>query len=426
MCYSAAVMKGLRNSLVCDGGTYRVSELGVVALAQEHGTPLYLYDGDLILARYKELHEFIAWPQLKILYAMKANYNPALLKLLQEAGAFLDTVSPGEVCLARRLGYPSERLLYTANNITDSEMREVRDTGVLFNIGSLSRLEKFGRAFPGAEVCLRFNPDVVAGEHRKVKTGGALTKFGILLQNVPDVRRIVDKYGLKVVGLHEHTGSGIAETQKVYASMQNLLSIATTIDFPDLRFIDFGGGFKVPYDPQEQHIDYIAFGRRISEIFSAFCNSYGRQVQMWFEPGKYVVAEAGLLIVRVNTVKDNRGRLIAGTDSGFPQLIRPVFYDAYHEVVNLSNPSGGPRTYDVCGNICETGDCFASDRSIPEIREGDYLAFLNAGAYCYAMGGVYNLRPMPAEVLITDGRAQLARRRRSISQLVDWILGECV
>jgi len=396
----------------------------LLKLAAQHGTPLFVYDLDLVLQRYRDLSRYITWPKLRVLYAMKANYNPDILKALNAIGGLLDTVSPGDVLLARRLGFPAERLLYTANNITDAEEAMVVDQGVLMNIESLSRLEKFAKRYPGSDVCLRFNPDVVDGGHAKIMTGGALTKFGILLQDVDQVKAIVKQHRLRVVGLHEHTGSGITRTESVYQAMQNLIAIATPEHFPDLRFVDFGGGFKVPYKPDEERIDYAAFGAEITRIFSAFSQRYGRELEMYFEPGKYIVAEAGVMLVTINNLKSNRGRLIAGCDSGFPQLIRPVFYDAYHHIVNLTHPTGEVKAYDVCGNICETGDHFAKERPLPEIREGDVLCIENAGAYCYAMGGVYNLRPMPAEVVIQGGQARLSRRRLTYEQLTEQILQE--
>lgn len=394
----------------------------LLSLAKKYGTPLYVYDGDLIIKRFKELYLFIKWPKLRILYAMKANYNIAVLMLLKNHGTYLDAVSPAEVHLALKLGYSPGQILYTANNITNEEMHEVKKTGVVMNIGSLSRLEKYGRAYPGTGVCLRFNPDVVAGAHEYVKTGGELTKFGILMQDVPAVKQIANQYQLKIIGLHEHTGSGIAETENVYQSMQNLLGIAKNENFPYLRFVDFGGGFNVPYSPHEKRVNYDKFGEKIAEIFSTFCREYGRELEMYFEPGKYIVAEAGSLVVQVNTLKDNRGRLIAGTDSGFPQLIRPVVYGAYHHIQNLSNPGGAVKKYDVCGNICETGDCFAVQRDLPEIREGDFLVIRNSGAYCYSMGGIYNLRPMPPEVLIVNGEDHLVTGRLSNEELADSII----
>ncbi|RAP33109.1 diaminopimelate decarboxylase [Candidatus Marinamargulisbacteria bacterium SCGC AG-439-L15] len=393
-------------------------------LATEYGTPLYVYDLDLIETRYTELQSFISWPKLKIHYAMKANYNFHILEKINRLNGYLDIVSPAEIILAQKAGFTVDRLLYTANNITEDEMKEVHETGILFNIGSLSRLEKYGQAYPGSRVCLRFNPDVVAGAHEKIKTGGDLTKFGILLSDVERVKTIVEKHNLTVVGLHEHTGSGIGDTAAVYQSMRNLLEIATKDNFPNLEFVDFGGGFQVPYHPDEDRIDYPKMGQKITEIFTDFCREYGKELDLYFEPGKYVVAESGTLLVEVNTIKENRTRLIVGTNSGFPQLIRPMFYEAYHHILNLSNPTGEKKHYDICGNICETGDRFAEDRELPELREGDILAIQNAGAYCYVMGGVYNLRSMPAEVVIENGNPRLSRKRLNNEALINSILSE--
>lgn len=396
----------------------------LLQLAEEYGTPLYVYDGDEVVRRYQDLYRFIAWPKLKIHYAMKANYNPGILRLLKQVGAGIDAVSPGDVLMALRVGFAKERIIYTANNMTDAEVAQVRDLGVLMNIDSISRLRKFGREYPGSEVCLRFNPDVCDGDNVHTMTGGDLTKFGILLESVEEAKAIVAEHKLKVVGLHEHTGSGLQRTESVYQSMKNLMAIASGKNFPELRFLDFGGGFKVPYRPGEERVAYAEMGAEITRLFESYCRDYGRELEMYFEPGKYIVAESGRLLTAVNTLKDNRGRRIAGCDSGFPQLIRPVLYDAYHHIVNLSNPNGKPAAYDVCGNICETGDRFAEQRELTEIREGDVLSIENAGAYCYSMGGIYNLRPMPAEVVISGGRVGSVRRGLSAEELVNMITGE--
>lgn len=391
-------------------------------LEKKYGSPLYVYDGDLIIDRYKGLYDYIKWPNLKILYAMKANYNVGILKLLKDYNAFLDTVSPGEVQLALKLGYKKEDILFTSNNITDEEMYEVNNTGVLFNIGSLSGLKKYGEAFPGSEVCIRFNPDVYAGENKYVQTAGAVTKFGVLLTQATDVIKIAKKYKLRIIGIHEHTGSGIGQTEKVFKSMTKILAIAKRKDFPDLRFVDFGGGFKVNYRPDSNKIDYANFGKKITLIFEKFCKEYGKELEMYFEPGKYIVAESGYLLVEVNTIKNNRGRLIAGTNSGFNHLIRPLLYEAYHHIENLSNPIGKKYTYDICGNICETGDCFATQREMPEIREGDKLLIKNAGAYCYSMGSIYNLRTMPSEVLIVNSKDKLVTKRVTNKELANQLI----
>lgn len=396
----------------------------LLSLAKEYDTPLYVYDGDMVAARYRDLFRFIPYAGLKVCCAMKANYNPGLLTLLRDAGAGLDTVSPGEVVMALKLGFPKERIIYTANNMTDEEFEQVLATGVVMNIGSLSRLKKIAETHPGLSLCLRFNPDVCDGDNAKTMTGGGLTKFGILLEAVEEVKAIVREGKLRVIGLHEHTGSGLQRAESVYQSMENLMAVATPENFPDLEFLDFGGGFKVPYKPDEAWVDYAAMGAEITRRFEAFTARYGRRLNMLFEPGKYIFAEAGYLLTEVNTIKRNRSRVIVGCDSGFPQLIRPVLYDAYHQIRNLSNPDGGPQVYDVCGNICETGDRFAEQRELPEIREYDILSIQNAGAYCYSMGGVYNLRAMPSEVVVSGGKVVYLRKRLTSEQLCGQILGE--
>ncbi len=396
----------------------------LVRLAAEYSTPLYVYNGDLMRERLDEIKQLVPWPNLQIFYAMKANYNPHILKLMLEAGAHIDAVSPGDVLLALCVGFPPEKIMYTSNNITDEEMSQVQSRGVLFNIDSLSRLEKFGKSFAGSEICLRFNPDVVAGAHQHIQTGGDLTKFGILLEDVDRAVEIAAKFKLKIIGIHKHTGSGIKEIDKYLSAIRNLLSLATPERFPNLKFLDFGGGLAVPYRPEEERVDYQSLGQQIALIVKEFCAAFGRELELYFEPGKYLVAEAGYLLLEVNTLKNNKGKLIAGTNSGFSQLIRPILYDAYHHLVNISNPKGALKTYDVCGNICETGDTFASERPLPEIREGDLLCIQNAGAYCYSMGGVYNLRSMPAEVLVSNGHSQLIRKRLSTEELVSTVLSE--
>lgn len=403
-----------------------VSKNTLLKLAGEYGTPLYVYDGDEIVRHYQALYDYIDYKNLQICYAMKANYNPAVIKALSAAGCGIDAVSPGEVFLALKLGVPAEKIIYTANNMTDEEVALVRETGVLMNIGSISRLRKFAAAYPESRICLRFNPDVCDGDNAKTMTGGDLTKFGILLQDVELVKSIVKSGNLHVVGLHEHTGSGLQHAESVYQSMKNLMAVATAENFPELEFLDFGGGFKVPYRPDEKVMDYRKMGGEIVALFTEYCQKYGKELKLVFEPGKYMVAESGFLITQVNTVKKNRTRVIIGCNSGFPQLIRPVLYDAYHQIFNLSNPNGAPAIYDICGNICETGDRFAEQREMPEIREGDFLAIANAGAYCYSMGGIYNLRAMPPEVVILNGEAKLVRPRVSSKDLADSILNESI
>ena len=395
-----------------------------IELARTYGTPLFVYDGNLMLERYADLFRFIPHGRLHIHYALKANYNPALLQLLRDAGAGIDAVSPGEVVLALALGFAPEKIIYTANNMTDAEFDRVMKTGVTVNIGSLSRLKKCAKSHPGSRICLRFNPDVCDGDNEKTMTGGDLTKFGILLDDADTAAKIAAGGNLHIVGLHEHTGSGLQHAGSVLKSMDNLMAVATKERFPELEFLDFGGGFKVPYKDDETPIDYVDMGQKIAAKFDNFCAAYGKELLMRFEPGKFLSAQCGTLIMEVNTIKHNRTRTIAGCNSGFPQLIRPVLYGAYHKIVNLTNPEGPEMVYDVCGNICETGDRFAEQRLLPEIREYDLLAIGNAGAYCYSMGSVYNLRPMPAEVVVKDGEVMNFRPALTEEELVKQILAK--
>ncbi len=417
-------MTEFNNSVYFNGTDYYMQSLKLQEISENTKTPFYVYDMNYVLKKYQQLKACFPWDNVRIFYAMKANFNPHMLKIMKENDFCLDTVSPAEVILAKKLGFDSKNILFTANNMTDEEMEIVKAQGVLFNIDSLSRLEAFGKFYEGAEVCVRINPDVSAGENEKVATAGALSKFGVLLEDVPKVIAIAKENNIKIVGLHEHTGSGISDTGKVFQSMENLLNIVNPTDFPDLEFIDFGGGFKARYSPEEKVIDYEEFGKKAVELFHKACEKYGKKLALYFEPGKYMVADCGCMVVQVNTVKNNKGRLIVGTNSGFPHLIRPVFYDAYHHVVNLSNPDGEEKIYDVFGNTCESGDCFAKERALPEIRIGDYLAIMNAGAYCRSMASEYNLRPLPAEYLVYNEELITCKTKLTHEQLADRILAD--
>ena len=400
-----------------------MSKERLLALASQHGTPLYVYNGDLIVERYNEFHSFFPWKHLKVFYAMKANWNIAILQLLLQQGCGIDAVSEAEVLLARRIGFSPESILYTANHITDDEMIRVQREGVLFNIGSLSLLERFGKMFAGSDVCLRFNPDVVAGFHVHVRTAGGKTKFGIPLTDVDRVLALVDEYGLKVVGVHEHTGVGIREMADQFQAIENILNVVTSERFPHLRFVDLGSGFCIPYSPDDERINYHQFGGKVVSRFSAFCQTFGRELQLCFEPGRYLVAEAGVLLVNVTTLKENDGRHIVGVDSGMNHLIRPMMYGAYHHIVNLSS-EGNQVMYDVCGNICESGDRFAEDRMLSCVGEGNVLAIECVGAYGYSMGSLYNLRSMPAEVFVQGDVAELVTQRLTSTELVQHVLAD--
>jgi len=381
-----------------------LNKLDFLTLAGEYKTPLYVYELDRIEYRYKQLVDMFPEQDLKVHYAIKANFNPYIVQSINKLGAGIDTVSPAEIKLVQKLGVKPEDIIFTANNLTNEEIQEAGQTGVLFNLGSTSELDRYGKIFPNTKVCLRFNPDVIAGSHTKIQTGGPLSKFGILLEHVEEVKAICEKHNLSVVGIHKHTGSGIQDQSAYLQAVENLLSIITPENFPDIEFTDFGGGLFIPYSPDEQEYDYGSFASAINERLDALHASYGKKLKLYFEPGKFLVAECGNLVIQVNTIKDNNGHLIAGTNSGFNHLARPVMYDAYHHITNLSNPNGEIKTYDIVGNICETGDNFASGRELPEIREGDYLLIHNAGAYCFSMASNYNLRTLPTELCLLDSQ----------------------
>lgn len=415
-------MKEFENSVTFNGENYLMQSKELKSVCERVETPFYLYDMNYILNKYNMMKSYFPYDKLKIFYAVKANYNPHILKIMKEHGFYLDTVSPAEVILAIKLGFDRDKIMFTANSMTDKDMENVKEQGVLFNIDSLSRLETFAQTYPGESVCLRINPDVVAGENPLVQTGGDLSKFGILIEDIGKAVAIANKYGLKIIGLHEHTGSGISDKDKVFKSITNLLDAICPDQLPDLKFLDFGGGFKVQYDPDEMEIDYVEFGARCVSIFEEFCERYGKRLELYFEPGKYIIADSACMIIQVNTVKNNKGRLIVGTDSGFPHLIRPALYGAYHHIINISNPAGEVKKYDIYGNICESSDCFASQRDIQEIRVGDYLAIMNAGAYCRSMASEYNLRPIPTEALIYNEEFILSRQKLTHQELAKRIL----
>lgn len=395
----------------------------LLAVADQFGTPTYVYEEAVVRDRCRTLTTRLSGIPTRLLYAMKANSNPALIQIIRDEGLDLEAVSPGEVALLLKIGLPPAQIFYTANNTTDAEMHAVQETGVLFNIGEHSRLEKYGAAYPDSDVCVRLNPRIGAGHHRHVVTGGKLTKFGISLADIPDLLDTARRHRLRIVGLHQHIGSGISSTAQFAEAIEVLLDVADS--FPDVRFLNFGGGLNVPYRDDEDPFDLEHIETRIVEPLRRFQERFPRPLEFWFEPGRYFVAEAGTLITRVNTIKQSGDRTFVGSDSGFNQLIRPILYDAYHRISNVSRPDGPLQTYDITGNICESGDLFARDRALPEIHEGDLLAIHDAGAYGMTMASEYNMRPLPAEVLVPPvGAPTLIRRRLTPDELADRYLSD--
>lgn len=387
-------------------------------IARKFGTPVYVYEEEKIRGQLRSLKEAIGYTPKRILYAVKANSNFHILEILKEEGVGVDAVSPGEIALSLKAGFLPKDILFTGNNITDEEMDFAVERGVLLNIDSLSRLEKFGKKYPRHSLSVRINPDVGAGHHDHCITGGPKSKFGIWYSEVEEIKKITEKYRLKIIGIHEHIGSQILEVDKFLTAMEVLLRVAP--NFPDLEFVDFGGGLGVPYRPEENPLAIKELGEKMSEYFKDFCGKQGKALQLVIEPGRYLVAEAGYLLTRTNTVKRNPdGRVFVGVDSGFNHLIRPAMYGSFHPVTNISNLDGEKEKVDIVGNLCESGDKFAEEREISRVKEGDLVLIGVAGAYGYSMSSNYNLRPRPPEVLFKpNGISRLIREEESIEKII--------
>lgn len=385
------------------------------AICEEYGCPLYVYDSAVIKRQYDRMITAFNVPSLKINYACKALTNINILKLFKSYGAGLDTVSVQEVELGLKAGFDPKDIIYTPNCVSIEEIREAVELGVNINIDNISILEQFGHLYPDIPVCIRINPHIMAGGSYKISTGHIDSKFGISIHQMPLVHRVVSATGQKIHGIHMHTGSDILDAEVFLRGAEILFNIAK--DFEDLDYIDFGSGFKVPYKPNDIATDIEDLGEKISERFNEFCKAYGKDLTLMFEPGKFLVSESGVFFTKVNVIKQTTSTIFAGVDSGLNHLIRPMFYDAYHEIVNVSRPEAKPRIYTVVGYICET-DTFGINRKIAEIQEGDVLGFKNAGAYCFSMASNYNSRFRPAEVLVHEGKAHLIRERETMEDIL--------
>ena len=388
----------------------------LLSITHTFGSPVYVYDANKISSQYERLTKaFAVVPSLRINYAMKALSNVSILKLMRKLGAGLDTVSIEEVKLGLHAGFAPEQIIFTPNGVSMEEIEEAASLGVQLNIDNLSILEQFGSKHPQVPVCIRINPHVMAGGNANISVGHIDSKFGISIHQIPHILRIVENTKMHINGIHMHTGSDILDIDVFLYAAEILFDTAK--HFRELKFIDFGSGFKVPYKEGDIQTDIEELGERLGQRFLEFCKLYGRNLTLAFEPGKFLVSEAGFFLVKVNVVKQTTSTVFAQIDSGFNHLIRPMFYGATHFIENISNPEGKKRFYSVVGYICET-DTFASNRQIAEISEGDILCFRNAGAYCYTMASNYNSRPRPAEVLWIDGQAKLIRKTETLEDLL--------
>lgn len=395
---------------------YSIQGVDVLDLVKAYDSPLYVYDADKIKSQLEKLQKAFAGVNMRVKYACKSLTNISILKLLRTYGSELDCVSIEEVQLGLRAGFKPEQILYTPNCVDFDEVKRGVELGVMINLDNISLLEQFGDTYhDSVPVCIRLNPHIMAGGNKKISTGHADSKFGISIYQMAHIERVVKTYGIHVTGLHMHTGSDILDAEVFLRAADILFDAAN--HFQSLEFIDFGSGFKVAYKEGDITTDIEEVGEKLSKVFKEFCENYGRPLEMWFEPGKFLVSESGHFLVKTNVIKTTPATAFIGVNSGLNHLIRPMMYDAYHEIFNVSNPNGTKRVYTVVGYICET-DTFGLDRKLNEVKEGDILAFKNAGAYAFSMASNYNSRLRPAEVLIFDGKAHLIRQREEFEDLL--------
>lgn len=395
---------------------YFIDNIPVLDLCSKYDVPLYVYNTKIMEQKYLKMQNAFSKTRLKINYACKALTNINVLKFFKNLGSGLDTVSIQEVQLGLKAGFKPDDIIYTPNCVSFNEIKQAVELGVKINIDNLSILEQFGHTYGNkVPICVRINPHIMAGGNQKISTGHIDSKFGISVYQIPHVQKIVDVYNLSIEGLHMHTGSDILDVDVFLKGSEILLETAS--NFKNLKYIDYGSGFKVPYKPDDYFTDIEDLSKKLSKQFNLFCKDYGKELTLMFEPGKYLVSESGYFLVKANVIKQTTSTVFIGVDSGLNHLIRPMFYDAYHSIINVSKPANQPRVYSVVGYICET-DTFGWNRKIPEVNQGHILAFLNAGAYCFSMASNYNSRYRPAEVLIHNGKDHLIRKRETMDDLL--------
>jgi diaminopimelate decarboxylase len=388
----------------------------LAAIARDFGSPVYIYHAERIAWQFKRLQSAFSKTKARFFYACKSLTNINVLRYVHQLGAGLDCVSINEVMLGMRAGFAPQDIIFTPNCVDLDEYVAAKELGVHINIDNISILEQFGNRFGNSyPVCIRLNPHIMAGGNFKISTGHVDSKFGISIHQIRHIERVVKSTGIVVRGIHMHTGSEIKDVGVFLEGLEVMLQMAG--HFPELEFIDLGSGFKVPYKADDPETDIELLGKKLSEVFSQYSREKGKTLEVWFEPGKFLVSQCGYFVVKANVIKQTPATVFVGVNSGFNHLIRPMFYESYHHIVNISNPDGPERIYTVVGNICET-DTFAWDRKLNEVKEGDFLAFHNAGAYGFEMSSNFNSRLKPAEVMVIGGEAKLIRKRDEFSDLL--------
>lgn len=392
-------------------------------LINEFGSPLYVYNKDIFRSRCREMAELVPYDNFKVTYSIKANSNLSLLRIACDEGLHADAISPGEIFVLEKAGFKADQIFYISNNVSDEELKFAIDRNIITSIDSISQLERYGRLNPGGDVCVRFNPGVGDGHHKKVITGGKTTKFGVNLDKADKVKDVLTKYNLRLVGINQHIGSLFMDGSKYLESVKSIL--ATAACFADLEFVDFGGGFGIPYRKQEGHkrLELKKFGIKFAAVLNKWTDDYGKKIMFRIEPGRYISAECAILLGNVYVKKKNYSKVFVGTDIGFNTLIRPVMYEAYHEIEVYRNgilvKDAEKQVVSVVGNICEAGDVIAEERNLPMIHEEDIIGIMDVGAYGYSMSSNYNNRLRPAEVLIkSNSEVELIRRRDTLEDLV--------
>jgi len=406
-------------------GELFIDGVSVIELAKQFDTPLYVISEKRIRENYRRIHDALIrnYPKVRIYYAAKANTNISVLDILENEGAYLDAVSLGEVFLALKAGFPPERLLFTGTSVRNDELKSLLKSNATINIDSLSQLNRLLKMAVPNLLSVRINPEIGAGHHDHCITAGKDSKFGLWEEDAVKAYKIAKKAGVKQFGIHMHIGSGILAIDPFILAIDKLLGIAKRIHNQlgaDFEFIDMGGGFGVPYEPEDKELNLDLFSEKILGLFQKRIGEYGLGEPFFcVEPGRYIVCDAGILLTTVNTVKTTPFKKFVGVDAGFNTLIRPTMYGSYHPIL-VANKVGFPETetYDVAGPICESGDILAKDRKMPSITEGDLLAVLNVGAYGYSMSSQYNLRPRAAEVLVKNGKVALIRERENFNDLL--------
>ncbi len=397
-------------------GNFAIQGIDVLQIAKEFGTPVYVYDAETIENQFLKLKNAFGELKVRIKYATKALPNISILRLLKKLGAGADAVSIQEIHLNLKAGFAPNQLMFTPNCVNFSEIEEAVRLGVYINIDNLPFLEKFGKQYGNTvPCCIRINPHVAAGGNIKIQTGHKESKFGISIEQAAEIKKIVDTYHIRINGLHVHTGSDFSKPEVFLKVAEIMFQLA--LDYPGLDFLDFGSGFKVAYKSGDHSTDLNELAKGLTSAYKAFTAKYGSQPEIWFEPGKFLVSDSGVLLVNVNVVKETPAITFAGVDSGLNHLIRPMMYGAYHDIVNVSNPKGETKNYAVVGYICET-DTFGWDLKLNQVREGDILAIKNAGAYGFSMSSNYNSRFRPAEILVYKGKANLIRERETFEDIL--------